>query len=129
GSGRLAFASSGAMTLTPAGATVADAERWSSWIIHARAGAIRVADGKLLTYAGIRASATSDGAGVHAYRFDGSELWHLFDGEHVVDVQNARGYLYVRTAQSTHVVDAGSGTVVADLGPVAGYLGFLAPGR
>ena len=129
GNGRFAFASNGAVTLTPAGATVVDAERWSSRIIDPRAGAIQVADGKLLTYEGIRASGPSGGTGVHAYRFDGSELWHLFDGEHVVDVQNANGYLYVRTAQSTHVVDAGSGAVVADLGPVAGYLGFLAPDR
>jgi hypothetical protein len=106
----IASVSQSGLTARPAGVTLVDTHDWQACELNSRASLATLAGGRLLAYGpGPAISADKSGAGVHAYRSDGAEVFHLFGNEQIRDVKVANRRAYVRTSSAIQVVNVMSG--------------------
>jgi hypothetical protein len=100
----------------PAGVTLVDTRTWTTRKIAGRAGAARLANGRLLVFDGRHPSLRpAAGSGLRIYDADGRPRRTLLRGQRVGDVQVAGARAYARTSRGLRVVDLRGGGVIARL--------------
>ena len=97
----------GTEALVPAGAVLVDTASRRSRTLDPRASGAALAAGRLLAY--------GTGIGLRGYTLDARRVFHLLEGQRVLDVQIATDRAYVRTPRAVRVV--GRGKVVGNIVP------------
>jgi hypothetical protein len=114
----LAATEGGKLIATPAGVTLIDTSDWSACTLDARATGATLGADRVLTYGpGSAVSRDEAGVGLRAFTVGGAEVFHLFEGQRVSDVQVSLGLAYVRTPDAVQVVDVRSGRVIGKISP------------
>lgn len=106
----------GALASLAAGAALVDTRKWSWCMLDARGSRAAFGDRTLLVY-GSPAARNAPGDGLRAYTVEGREIFRLFKGQQVWDVQITPDHAYVRTPSSVGVVDLNSKRIVNEIVP------------
>jgi hypothetical protein len=98
----------------PVGVSVVDTTTWTSRVLSAAAGEARAIAGTVLAYGGGCGKSSAPDPGLHAYRPDGTEVFHALSGKRIDDVQVAGDRAYAQSDATRRVVNTATGEVTGE---------------